>query len=108
MKPNPERGQTWPRLRGPYLPTPLGPGSTYAHSDKLTGQCEFALYEASVRLERAVAGLTYIAKECDDDIDQMCANVAVGEGRVLACLEANAKKLSKTCERALNDVGLMK
>ncbi len=79
----------------------------YAHSDKLSGQCEFALYEASVRLERAIAALTYVAKECDDDIDKMCANVAVGDGRVVACLEDNSKKLSKTCKRALTDVGLM-
>ena len=37
----------------------------YAHSDKLTGQCEYALYDAAVQLERFVAALTYVANECD-------------------------------------------
>ena len=30
----------------------------YAHSDKLTGQCEYALYDAAAQLERFVAALT--------------------------------------------------
>ncbi len=79
----------------------------YAHSDKLSGQCEFALYDASVRLERAVSALTYVAKECDDDIDEMCANVEVGEGRVINCLKSNADTISRTCKQAMTDVGLM-
>ena len=79
----------------------------YAHSDKLSGQCEFALYDASVRLERAVSALTYVAKECDDDIDKMCANVEAGEGRVINCLKSNADAISRTCKRAMTDVGLM-
>jgi Cysteine rich repeat len=28
----------------------------YAHGDKLSGQCEFALYDAAARLERAISG----------------------------------------------------
>ena len=33
----------------------------YAHSDKLTGQCEYALYDAAAQLERFVSALTYLA-----------------------------------------------
>ena len=77
----------------------------YAHSDKLTGQCEYALYDAAVQLERFVAALTYVANECDGDIDKFCANVAIGEGRILKCLDDNADKISERCTQALKDVG---
>ena len=77
----------------------------YAHSDKLTGQCEYALYDAAVQLERFVAALTYVANECDEDIDKFCANVAIGEGRILKCLDENASKISERCSQALKDVG---
>ena len=40
----------------------------YAYGDKLSGKCEYALYDAAARLERAVAALTYVAKECEADI----------------------------------------
>ena len=32
----------------------------YAYQDKLSGKCEFALYDAAVQLERAVAALSYV------------------------------------------------
>ena len=77
----------------------------YAHSDKLTGQCEYALYDAAVQLERFVAALTYVANECDADMEKFCADIAVGEGRVLKCLDDNAEKISARCTQALKDVG---
>jgi hypothetical protein len=76
----------------------------YAHSDKLTGQCEYALYDAAVQLERFVAALSYIANECDADLEKFCAEVAVGEGRLLNCLDKNAEKISARCTQALKDV----
>ena len=77
----------------------------YAYSDKLTGLCEYALYDAAVQLERFVAALSYVANECDADMDKFCAKVAVGEGRILKCLDANANKISARCTQALKDVG---
>jgi len=77
----------------------------YAFSDKLTGQCEYALYDAAVQLERFVAALTYLANECDADLEKFCANIEVGEGRVLKCLDDNASKISARCTQALTDVG---
>ena len=77
----------------------------YAHSDKLTGQCEYALYDAAVQLERFVAALTYVANECDADMEKFCADIAAGEGRVLKCLDDNAEKISARCTQALKDVG---
>jgi len=80
----------------------------YAHGDKLTGQCEFALYDAAVQLERAVAALAYVANECADDLDQYCSDVAMGQGRLLKCLEKSDKKVSQRCKQALKDVGAKK
>jgi len=76
----------------------------FAHSDKLTGSCEYALYDAAVQLERFVAALTYLANECDADLEKFCAEVAVGEGRVLKCLDDNGDKVSARCTQALKDV----
>jgi len=78
----------------------------YAHSDRLSGKCEYALYDAAAQLERAVAALTYVANECDNDLRKYCSTVAVGQGRLLDCLDRNASRLHKRCNQALRDVGL--
>jgi hypothetical protein len=78
----------------------------YAHQDKLSGKCEYALYDASARLERAVAALTYVVKECEADIVANCSGVKAGEGRVLQCLEKNEAKVSARCKGAIKEVGL--
>lgn len=76
----------------------------YAHQDKLSGQCEYALYDVAVQLERAVAALTYVANECSDDIMKVCEGVRVGQGQILSCLEKNEKELSDRCKQAIKDV----
>ena len=78
----------------------------YAYGDKLSGQCEYALYDAAAQLERAVAALSYVANECAEDLDNLCSSVAVGEGRLLNCLDKNKKKVSARCNQALKDVNL--
>ena len=78
----------------------------YSHQDKLSGKCEYALFDAAVQLERAVAALAYVVNECGDDLDEHCSSVAVGEGRLLACIEKNDKKVSSRCKDALKEVGL--
>ena len=76
----------------------------YAHEDKLSGQCQYALYDASAQLERAVSALNYVAGQCDDDIMKHCAEVQMGEGRILDCLKANSETVSAACTQAINDV----
>ena len=78
----------------------------YSHQDKLSGKCEYALFDAAVQLERAVAALAYVVNECADDLDRHCGNVAAGEGRLLECIEKNDKKVSSRCKDALKEVGL--
>jgi len=78
----------------------------YARADKLSGQCEYALFDAAAQLERAVGALTYLASECGDDLEKHCADVHAGEGRLLDCLDKNKKKTSSRCRQALKDTGL--
>ena len=66
----------------------------YARSDKLSGKCEYALYDAAAQLERAVAALSYVVNECAADLDQFCQDVPAGNGRLMDCLEKNDKKVS--------------
>jgi len=76
----------------------------YAHEDKLSGQCQYALYNASAQLEHAVSALNYVAGQCQNDIVTLCATVQAGEGRILECLEANAEAVSAPCTQAIKDV----
>lgn len=78
----------------------------YAHNDKLSGRCEYALYDAAVQLERAVAALSYVANECAPDLRKHCARVEAGEGRLLECLQKNDAQVSNRCKQARKDVGL--
>jgi hypothetical protein len=78
----------------------------FAHGDKLSAKCEYALYDAAVQLERAVAALSYVANECDADLEKYCGSIAPGEGRLLECLEKHDKQVSGRCKQALKDVGL--
>ena len=76
----------------------------YAHEDKLSGLCQYALYSASAQLDQAVSALNYVATQCEDDLMTHCADVQIGEGRVLECLKANADSVSPACTQAVNDV----
>jgi hypothetical protein len=76
----------------------------YAHEDKLSGQCQYALYSASAQLDQAVSALDYLATQCRDDILKLCAEVQVGEGRVLECLKSNTESVSAACNQAISDV----
>jgi len=78
----------------------------YAHSDKLSGKCEYALYDAAAQLERAVAALSYMVNECADDLDQFCMGVAASNGRLKDCLDKNDPKVSSRCKDAMKQVGL--
>ena len=78
----------------------------YAYGDKLSSRCEYALYDAAVQLERAVAALSYVANECDADMEKYCESIEPGEGRLLECLEKHDKEVSGRCKQAIKDVGL--
>lgn len=79
----------------------------YSHSEKLSGRCEYALYDASSQLERFIADLSYVATECDADLEKYCSHVPAGEGRLVGCLNSQEKgKVSQRCDQAMEDVNL--
>ena len=53
-----------------------------AHEDKLSGQCNWALYEAMDELEAFINAVGYLAESCWDDMEKHCGEVELGEGRV--------------------------
>jgi hypothetical protein len=80
----------------------------YAYEDKLSGRCEYALYDAAAQLERALNALSYAVNECRDDLTKFCSDIKPGEGRLLQCIDKNDAKVSKRCKQALKDTGLKK
>jgi hypothetical protein len=80
----------------------------YAHNDKLSPKCEYALYDAAAQLQRALTVLTYVANECRTELVNFCSDIKPGEGRLLQCLDKNAAKVSPRCTAALKDTGLKK
>ncbi len=80
----------------------------YAFEDKVSDKCMYALYDASLQLEQAVAAVKFAATQCKGDLEKYCANVQVGQGRALACLKKNDKNVSQPCKDALKQTGLTK
>ncbi len=78
----------------------------YAYSDKLSGRCEYALYDAAAQLERAGNALAYAANECASDLGKYCGEVKAGQGRLLECLQKNDAQVSERCKQARKDIGL--
>jgi hypothetical protein len=76
----------------------------YAHEDKLSNRCEYALYDASAQLQHAVAALAYLASECRQDLKTFCSSVKPGEGRLIECIDKNKDKISARCKQAIKDV----
>ena len=80
----------------------------YAHEDKLSGQCEYALYDAASQLERVLTALSYVANECRAALQKFCSDIQPGGGRLMACIDKNEKQVSDRCKQALKDVGIKK
>jgi hypothetical protein len=76
----------------------------FAHEDRLSGRCDYALYHASAQLERAIAAVAHVASACEADITTYCARVEMGEGRIVQCLEAARDKVSESCRQAMQEM----
>ena len=72
-----------------------------AHEDKLSGQCEYALYQAATILEQMAVAMNYLIQSCAADAETHCSAVAAGEGRLLMCLEEHMEDVSDTCKTAI-------
>ena len=80
----------------------------YAHEDKLSAACGYALYQAANALEQIVVAFKYVATACEADITELCANVPPGQGRILGCLGDRSDRISEACGKALADVGVQR
>ncbi len=74
-----------------------------AHEDKISGQCQYAFYQAATVLEQLATAVAYVASQCETDIETHCSGVAMGEGRILACLNENKAEVSDACNQAVSD-----
>ena len=74
-----------------------------AHEDKLSGQCQYALYQAASLLEQLSVAINYVAQSCQTEITTMCSDVKAGEGRMLECLAENEAEVGDTCKKAIAD-----
>lgn len=77
-----------------------------AHEDKISGQCNWALYEAMSAFDAFANAVAYLATSCWDDIEEHCGKVEMGEGRVAECLLANKDSVAPTCKQAMEDTEL--
>ena len=78
----------------------------FAHEDKISGRCQYALYEGAAVLEDFTMAVTHVATECHDDLLKFCGEVEVGEGRVGTCLVEHKAEVAESCRQAMDDVGL--
>ncbi len=77
-----------------------GVACIYAHNDKLSRKCEDALYDSTEEFQNAVQNLNTFTSACQADMEKLCSTVAIGDGRILACLEKNKQKVSSKCNEA--------
>lgn len=74
-----------------------------AHEDKISGRCDYALYQAASLLEQLSMAIVYVAGSCRNEIATHCGDVEAGEGRILACLEGHGAELGDACKKAIAD-----
>ena len=74
-----------------------------AHEDKISGQCEYALYQAATVLEQLAAAMVYVAEQCRTEIETICSDVVLGEGKLPACLAEHDEDVSDGCKKAIAD-----
>ena len=72
-----------------------------AHTDKLSVQCELALYKAASMLEKLAVGVARFARSCQGEIETLCGDVRAGQGRILACLEEKDAQVGDSCRESI-------
>jgi hypothetical protein len=78
----------------------------FAHEDKVSGKCSWAIYQASVALDEFVSAIAHLATECHDDLLEHCGDVQMGNGQVGMCLLEHEGDVSAACAQAIKDTEL--
>ena len=74
-----------------------------AHEDKISGQCEYAFYQAATLLEQLSVAINYLAQECKTDIQTHSSDVEMGDGKILVCLTEHEAEVGEGCKKAVAD-----
>ena len=72
-----------------------------AHEDKVSEKCDFAVFQASRNLSRALDRIDRAADICWGDIEKFCSHVPEGGGRILQCLASQKASLTSACRTEL-------
>ena len=67
-----------------------------AHDDKLSNQCELALFDASRNIQQTMQRIGRVAEACWTDIQMQCA----GDSSVAQCIRDKRAMLSPRCQAA--------
>jgi hypothetical protein len=80
----------------------------YAHEDKLSNSCDAAVAETANVINVIFNRLRNVRLQCAGDVAKLCDEVAIGQGRVFACLHENKVALSDECGDVIDHVELPK
>jgi Cysteine rich repeat len=69
-----------------------------AHEDKVSEKCDFAIFEASRKINRALDRIDRAAEICWSDIEKHCSNIPEGGGRIIQCLAGQKTSLTPACQ----------
>jgi hypothetical protein len=80
----------------------------YAHEDRLSDSCDAAVAETADVITVIFNRLRNVRIQCAGDVAKLCDEVAIGEGRIFACLHENKASLSEGCGEVIDHVELPK
>jgi sporulation protein YlmC with PRC-barrel domain len=99
--PLPALCQGAPGSTGGQTPSVSTEGSTSAKSDRgEIGDILDRLAHSGLK-DRLAAAIDRVEDACADDIEELCGGTTPGEGRIAACVAANADQLSRRCRLTL-------
>ena len=78
----------------------------YAHEDKLSDSCDAAVAETADVITVIFNRLRNVRLQCAGDVAKLCDEVAIGEGRIFACLHENKASLSDGCGEVIDHAEL--
>jgi len=71
-----------------------------AHEDKLSNQCELALFDASRNVQQTMQRIARVAEACWSDIQTQCA----GAASIAQCISEKREALSPRCQAAAREL----
>lgn len=69
----------------------------YSHKEKLSQQCESALYGSAEELRNAAKDLNWFAVACKGDIEKLCSFAGISPDSITNCLDENKENVSDRC-----------